>query len=138
MCGPRLLLLIGALGAGAATLGPACKGRERTDETPTAIPSGPMPLPTASAPAAEAECKGDEDCMPLNCCYALQPSACVTRARARCDGFTIDCEPYNGPRFSCACVQGQCFGNPGAASQPDAGRPKQAATWAMGDLKDTT
>ncbi len=132
---------VAALGAMVSTW-PTCSSRtsgiDVPDEGGAADATAASVAPSSSvvaAPSADAPisttCEKDSDCQPLNCCFALKPESCVTRARARCDGFQLTCDPYTGPQYACACVKAQCTGNP-AGSRDDAGAKDES--WATGAL----
>jgi len=118
---------------------PACRAKTERAPGPTAVASpsadastaGGAAGPTALA-AVSTTCEKDDDCQPLNCCFALKPESCVIRASTHCDAFDLKCEPYTAPHYACACVKGACTGNPAAAADADAGA--KVASWATGEL----
>jgi hypothetical protein len=107
-----MVLALGAIAVG-------CKSR--------AAPPAPAPSATAARPSDV--CAADEDCAPLNCCFAVAEDSCIVKSRSNCDknkGVSVECGPEVGPRFTCACKEGACVGKPvwdggATASSPSGG-----------------
>jgi hypothetical protein len=144
MHGPRLLPLVLA-GVVVGVVSPSCKSKVPPTESGVVVNVGGgsadaaaqgtgdgSATPDAEPTPVSDACTTDADCQPMNCCFALKPEACVTRARNHCDAFQVKCEPYTGPKYACACVKGACTGNPDAVNATDAGRDE---SWATGTLE---
>jgi hypothetical protein len=116
----------------------ACRAKTEPSSGPdasaSASASGSSSAVVVAAAPVGTSCEKDTDCLPLNCCFALKPDSCIVRARTHCDAFDLKCEAYTGPHYACACVRGECTGNPAAAADLDADGGAKIASWATGDL----
>jgi TonB family protein len=120
----RSISLVALVALAFVPLGAACRSKD--DVKPVA----PDAAPSADAGPAP-ECRADDDCVPLNCCYGTSESSCIGRARAHCDAVVVQCGEATGARYGCACAAGGCTarlvaaatGAPSAAPVTPTGHP---------------
>lgn len=81
----------------------SCKSRQVTTQD-----AAPPPPP----PRHAADCEKDEDCVPMNCCFAVAEDSCIVKARSTCEtsAVKIECGQQSGPRYACACKDSVCMG----------------------------
>jgi hypothetical protein len=114
----------------------------------TSKPPPPPPEPAAppTPPAPPPDCSKNEDCAPMNCCYALSADACVPATKASCSTIVIECTPTTERRFACVCDKGACKGKPDTSTTFAAAGTSTAAptptpapaipTWVTGGLDE--
>jgi hypothetical protein len=118
---------------------PSCTSRPKDEAAPVAVKTAPEVVDAAPPVDPTKSCAIDADCIPLNCCFALEPTSCIPRARAHCDAVQVQCGAPPGVRYDCACADRTCVGKlaAGGEANMDAGSPPEGEKWAVGDLKQS-
>lgn len=124
------------LGVTLSLIGAAsCKSKQVTTEDAASPPPPPR---------HPADCVKDDDCVPMNCCYAVAEDSCIVKARSTCEASAvkIECGQQTGPRYACACKDTVCVakrtGEPEvvASAGPAASASTPVEHWVTGALDE--
>src|SRR5262245_20889748 len=91
---PRIMTVpLGAILVFCMLVATSCKKRQ----APVTDTAQPPPLPSKQS----AECEKDDDCGPMNCCFAVAEDSCIVKSRSTCEANAMktECGAQTGPRY---------------------------------------